>query len=387
MALVATIIAALVALPSIYLGALGLLSSLPRQQRSQTLVGTRKFAVIVPAHNEAARLGDLLDSLARQAYPPEKCQIIVVADNCTDDTASIASARGAQVVERHDTVNRGKGYALAAGLERLEADASAVIFVDGDCTISENALATFDSDLTLGARAIQCRYEMAIEAGSATGAARRLALALVHAVRPLAKERLRASTGLKGSGMCFDRALVDALGWRNHGLAEDIEQHIALLRVGERVVYEYDVLVLGSAPTRLADAREQHERWEAGRITAARQHGVPLLIEGIKQRSIAMVDAAIEVIVPPLSVLGAALVGATLMAIVFGGKPAVIAILISWISIALYVLAGLARANLRLSEVAAMVITLPAYAAWKIALYIRALIIRPKTWKPTRRDS
>ena len=385
-AVVATIIAVLVALPSIYLGALGLLASLPQQRPTRTAGATRKFAVIVPAHNEAARIGDSLESLARQSYPPEKYQVIVVADNCTDDTAAIGRARGAKVVERHDTSNRGKGYALAAGLEHLEADAGAVLFVDGDCTISENALAALNSVLALGARAVQCRYEMAIEAGSATGAARRLALALVHVVRPLAKERLRASTGLKGSGMCFDRSLIDALGWKNHGLAEDIEQHIALLQAGERVVYEYDVLVMGSAPTRLADAREQQERWEAGRISAASQHGFPLLLRGLRSRSLPMVDAAIELLVPPLSVLGAALVAATLVTVVFGGQVAVIAILVAWISIVWYIVAGVTRANLRARDVASMVITLPVYAVWKIVLYAKAVIVRPTTWKPTHRD-
>ena len=107
-AVVATIIAVLVALPSIYLGALGLLASLPQQRPTRTSGAPRKFAVIVPAHNEAARIGDSLESLARQSYPPEKYQVIVVADNCTDDTAAIARARGAKVVERHDIATAAK---------------------------------------------------------------------------------------------------------------------------------------------------------------------------------------------------------------------------------------------------------------------------------------
>src|SRR5215471_6383335 len=52
--------------------------------------GQRRFAVLVPAHNEEVLIGRLLHSLALLDYPRERLDICVVADNCSDSTAAIA---------------------------------------------------------------------------------------------------------------------------------------------------------------------------------------------------------------------------------------------------------------------------------------------------------
>lgn len=53
-----------------------------------------RFAVLIAARNEAAVIGDLIDSLKQQNYPAELIDIYVVADNCIDCTAEIAHAHG-----------------------------------------------------------------------------------------------------------------------------------------------------------------------------------------------------------------------------------------------------------------------------------------------------
>nr|WP_272955376.1 glycosyltransferase [Pedococcus badiiscoriae] len=58
--------------------------------------GGRVIAV-VPAHNEGATVHQAVEALAAQARVPD--EVIVVADNCTDDTAARAMAAGARVVE------------------------------------------------------------------------------------------------------------------------------------------------------------------------------------------------------------------------------------------------------------------------------------------------
>ena len=71
------------------------------------------YAVLISARNEQAVIGNLLDSIARQTYDRGSVTVFVVADNCTDDTARVASEHGAVVFERFDTSRVGKGYALA----------------------------------------------------------------------------------------------------------------------------------------------------------------------------------------------------------------------------------------------------------------------------------
>ena len=67
---------------------------------------------IIPAHNEEAVVGNLIESLRNQTYNKELYDIYVIADNCTDNTAKIARDAGAIVYERFDETKKTKGYAL-----------------------------------------------------------------------------------------------------------------------------------------------------------------------------------------------------------------------------------------------------------------------------------
>ena len=48
--------------------------------------------------------------------PPELVRVCVVADNCTDGTATVARAAGAECIERNDPAKHGKGYYVYTGL-------------------------------------------------------------------------------------------------------------------------------------------------------------------------------------------------------------------------------------------------------------------------------
>ena len=68
-----------------------------------------RYAVLIAARNESAVIGQLIDSILAQDYPRELVDIYVVADNCTDDTAAVAAARGARVYQRQNKLQVGKG--------------------------------------------------------------------------------------------------------------------------------------------------------------------------------------------------------------------------------------------------------------------------------------
>jgi glycosyltransferase involved in cell wall biosynthesis len=81
--------------------------------------------VLVPAHDEAARIAAVVKSAVRHA------SVLVIDDGSTDDTAAIAAAAGAEVLRQRP--NQGKGAALRAGFaEALERGVEAVITLDGD---------------------------------------------------------------------------------------------------------------------------------------------------------------------------------------------------------------------------------------------------------------
>src|SRR5437588_6109247 len=59
-----------------------------------------RLAVIVPAHNESNGIVPTIEDIKPQLRPGDR--LIVVADNCTDDTAAVASSAGAEVISRND---------------------------------------------------------------------------------------------------------------------------------------------------------------------------------------------------------------------------------------------------------------------------------------------
>ncbi|MBF6599355.1 MAG: glycosyltransferase [Dehalococcoidia bacterium] len=372
---------------ALYLAALALLAMLPRRARPVPPSTVRRVVILVPAHDEAQRLPALAASIRALDYPAELYSALVVADNCRDDTARVARDAGFEVCERADAAHVGKGYALAYGLGRITAPHDAVVFVDGDCVVSRNLLRVFNARLDRGDEAVQAHYTMETDGASSTASVRGLALALVHLVRPRGKERIGASAGLKGSGMCLSRRVVDALGWQVFGLAEDIEQHVRLLRMGVRVAFAPEAVVTGAAPRALAGARAQHRRWEAGRLAAARAMALPLLFEGFRRRSPACIDAALELLVPPLSLLGAALAGGVVVGVVFGFAALVVASAVGIGCIGVYVAAGVALQRRGWRATACGIAAMPVYATWKLGVYAQAVVSKPRRWEATRRDA
>jgi glycosyltransferase involved in cell wall biosynthesis len=84
-----------------------------------------KIAFLVPAYNEAATIGQVLEQI--DALGVER-QIVVVDDGSTDDTAAIVRAYAEQHagVTLLQQANRGKGSALRHGIPYLDADVTVI---------------------------------------------------------------------------------------------------------------------------------------------------------------------------------------------------------------------------------------------------------------------
>src|SRR5262249_21997555 len=82
--------------------------------RAETNRTAESIVVLIPAHDEAKVLSRTLAGVLPELAAGDR--VLVVADNCTDDTAAIARAAGAEVLERDDPRHRGKGFALDAGI-------------------------------------------------------------------------------------------------------------------------------------------------------------------------------------------------------------------------------------------------------------------------------
>ena len=69
-------------------------------------------------------------------------RLIVIADNCTDQTAATAQRPGVTVLERQNDTLKGKGYALDFALQSIAADPpDVVIVIDADCDVQPGTIA------------------------------------------------------------------------------------------------------------------------------------------------------------------------------------------------------------------------------------------------------
>ena len=115
-----------------------------------------KFILILPAHNEEAVIGNLINSLKALDYPKELYDIQVIADNCTDNTEKIARDLGAKVFVRkeNDPNKKTKGYALQAFFNQFlkdpNMDYDAFCVFDADNIVDKNFLKAMNKHLCQG---------------------------------------------------------------------------------------------------------------------------------------------------------------------------------------------------------------------------------------------
>jgi 1,2-diacylglycerol 3-beta-glucosyltransferase len=267
---------------------------------------TPRFDVIVPAHDEAAGIGRTVQNLLQLDYPHDARRVVVIADNCSDDTAARAREAGAVVLERTDTVKRGKGYALelAFSTSRREGFAEAVVVVDADTRVSPNLLTAFARRIEEGAAAAQAYYAVDNVEASWRTALMAVAFGMFHRVRGRARERLKLSSGLKGNGMCFTHAVLVEVPHQAFSVVEDLEYGIELGKRGHRVWYVDEAQVNGEMVSGEKASRSQRVRWEAGRRAMVKAHARQLLAEAVAKKSPMLLDLGLDLLVPPISYLG-----------------------------------------------------------------------------------
>lgn len=357
----------------------------PMHPRSSTL----RFDVVVPAHNEASVIERTVSSLRKIDWPPDRFRILVIADNCTDQTAALARVAGATVLERHDAALRGKGYALhfAFRSSREQAWADAVIVVDADAEVSSNLLSAFAARIEGGIHAIQAHYGILNPMASWRTRLITIAKASFHIVRSRARERLKLSCGIRGNGWCVTHELLNRVPYQAYSLTEDLEFGIDIGLAGFRVAYADEAHSNAEMVTDEKVASTQRRRWEDGRFQLIRSRTIPLLRAAIRRADSVCLDLALDLMVLPLSYVTLnvlLLLGASLVAAHWHLAP------FAWVWAALACAAGLLAYVLRgwqLSGIGARGVfdlaRAPVFLIWKLVLMLRP---RTQGWVRTDRE-
>jgi cellulose synthase/poly-beta-1,6-N-acetylglucosamine synthase-like glycosyltransferase len=366
---------------------------LPERTSALGDVQRTRFAVLVPAHDEAVGIVATLASIRPQMT--SKDRLVVIADNCTDDTQKLAAQAGAEVIVRQDPSRRGKGYALDFGIRHLVADAPDVVIVmDADCMPGPGCLQTIAALAAISGRPVQAYYRVDMPALikrqrppamlMATFASR-----VKNLARPLGMHRLGLPCQLMGTGMAFRWQLIAGADLANAEIVEDLVLGLNLAQSGYPPLFCPNAAVSSPFPGTEEGQDTQRARWETGHLTTIMKSVPKLLFDAIRRRDIGLLALALDAAVPPLAFLCILLFGYAALSSIHGMLSGVMlplaiaaagvamvgaAIVLGWIKVG--------RDVVSFYELALA----PAYIVSKLGLYCRILMGRRVEWIRSRRD-
>jgi cellulose synthase/poly-beta-1,6-N-acetylglucosamine synthase-like glycosyltransferase len=348
-----------------------------------------RFDIVVPAHNEETGIARTIASLRKLEWPAEGFRIWVVADNCTDATATVAQTAGARVLVRSDAALRGKGYALTFGFQAsLEQGwADAIVVVDADAEVSANLLEAFASRIEAGAQAVQAHYGILNPWASWRTQLITIAKGAFHIVRSRARERLGVSCGVRGNGWCVTHALLRAVPYASYSLTEDLEYGIELGLAGRRVAYADEAHADADMVSNETIARKQRQRWEQGRFELVRSRTLPLLAAALRRPSAICLDLALDLLVLPLSYVALNIAALIALAALLSLAYPVLALWAWWglacgSLMAIHVMRGWQLSGIGLRGLTAL-LRVPGFLVWKIAVMFGR---KTEGWVKTERE-
>ena len=346
-------------------------------------------AILVPAHDEACGIGRALRSVIPQLQSHDR--LLVVADNCTDDTAAIARHEGAEVVVREDPGLRGKGYALDFGVRHLAADPPAlVIIVDADCRVQPDCIERLAQACVSSMRPVQALYLM--QAGADAPLKARLAQfawILKNWVRPRGLLRMNLPCQLMGTGMAFPWPLIAAAPLASGHIVEDLKLGIDLACAGAAPLFCPSACVVSEFPASGEGIRAQRTRWEHGHLGMIAGEAPRLLSMAVRKRSAPLLAMALDLGVPPIAALTLAIAATWTLSAIFATITFVISPLLwsSALALALALPIALARHRFAGDLIGWRDLPLGIVAACgKIPLYWRFLFARQSAWIRSSRE-
>jgi hypothetical protein len=355
-----------------------------------------RIAVLVPAHNEAAVIAGTVRHLDEALTPGDR--ILVVADNCSDDTAERAAIGRAEVIVRTDPENRGKGYALDFGVRHLSRAAPDVVIVfDADCRSDQRSLATVAALADATGRPVQARYEMRLPPGLVATPGQQLsafAWWMKSILRPAGLHRLGLPCQLAGTGMAFPWQLIAAAPLATSNIVEDLTLGLTLAAQGTGALYCPDAAVASSFPAGAEARQSQRTRWETGHLQAI-LHLVPRVIASSARKGRwSAVALAIDAAVPPLALLALlialAVAAGGLLALAGGSVLPLAAALLAGAALTGATLAALRltarRSDSGQSVSARDLLAVPGYVLAKLGIYASVLRGTRLAWIKTKRD-
>jgi len=381
---------ALLAVPVITFSFQILIAILPGYQNKTFGPSDANIAILIPAHNEASGIRETLDSIKAQAT--NNTRIVVIADNCSDNTAEVARDAGVEAIERFNKEKRGKGFALDFGLQFLKQSPPEIVIVfDADCLISQGTIEALANAVTIRGSAVQALY--LIQSKSEATIKFKLAefaYVVKSWTRPLGFHRLGLPMQLMGSGMAFPWDQIKNANLAHGSIVEDMKLGIDLALQHKAPGFCPEAYVTSLFPEHDTGTDSQRKRWEHGHMSMIVQEGIPLLWKGMKSLNFQTIAMALDLIVPPVALLFLlvatfALISTIGLIVTHNIFPWVYGIL-TFVTLSVFVMLAWFKHGRNIISIADLLAYAPVYALGKIKLYFNFFKGRQTEWVKSRKD-
>jgi glycosyltransferase involved in cell wall biosynthesis len=346
------------------------------------------LAVLIPAHNEAIVLTETLQTLLPTL--PANCRVVVIADNCTDETAEIARRFGVEVAERTNADQRGKGYALKFGFAQLAANPpAAVVILDADCQAAPDAVRLLGETAVATGRPVQgLNLCDSTAQGRPLQAVSALAFRFKNLVRMTGLSRLAGFCYLTGTGMAVPWPLVNTARLDGN-VVEDMQWGIDLVVAGRLPLFLPAARVNSPLAQSQQGAKTQRTRWEHGHLSTLLSQVPRLLWLAAKQRRWDLLCLACDLAIPPLSLLVAVYVAMVVITTALAfvtSQPAPALVLLAVSPLFFLAIATGWFVHCRQVIPLRTLLVAPLYILRKLPIYGSFLWNRQRAWIRTERD-
>jgi cellulose synthase/poly-beta-1,6-N-acetylglucosamine synthase-like glycosyltransferase len=281
---------------------------------------------------------------------------------------------------------------LDYGLRSLEVDPpEVVVVVDADCIVHQGTIERIARQAAAVARPVQAIYLMELpKKPSPKDSVSALAFLVKNLVRPSGLKRLGLPGLLTGTGMAFPWSALQKATLASGNIVEDMQLGLDLAIAGYTPLFCSEARVTGRLPQQQQAAKSQRTRWEHGHLQTLLTQVPKLLKESVGQKRFDLAALALDMCVPPLSLLvmiwAVVMLGALLAGSLGASWTMAIVVAIEGILIFISIVGAWAkfgRADLPVGSLLAV----PFYLLWKIPLYF-SFLVKPQTkWIRTERDA
>ena len=248
-----------------------------------------KYAIMVAARNEAAVIGNLLESIKAQDYPREHIKVFVVADNCTDNTAEVARENGAVCYERQNSEHCTKGYALQFLVEQIRRDYKIESFdgyfvFDADNLLKEDYISRMNESFDAGEKIVTSYRNTKNLDDNWISASYAIHWLRTARTEHRARSVFHLASRIQGTGFLFANEIIEN-GWSYVRLTEDRSFCADSVVKGYKISYNHEAVFYDEQPTDIKIAMRQRIRWAKGNLQSFGESGGRLFLHIFHRRS------------------------------------------------------------------------------------------------------